>query len=168
MAIIVSRVCIVVGMAALVLTMPTNAYPHGGGLDSLGCHHDRKAGGYHCHRGALAGQHFQSQTDALNALLHPPSAPEAPPSTVAEITGKPRNIDGDTIEIAGQRIRLHGIDAPEAAQTCIADKKVWACGTNATLALSGMIGTNWVACRVRGKDRYGRVVAVCNIAGVIA
>ena len=26
----------------------TNA--HGGGLDSSGCHHDRKRGGYHCHR----------------------------------------------------------------------------------------------------------------------
>ena len=24
---------------------------HGGGLDSSGCHHDRKRGGYHCHRG---------------------------------------------------------------------------------------------------------------------
>ncbi len=33
----------------------------------------------------------------------------------ADITGKPRVIDGDTIEIAGERIRLHGIDAPESA-----------------------------------------------------
>ena len=27
---------------------------HGGGLDANGCHHDRKRGGYHCHRGASA------------------------------------------------------------------------------------------------------------------
>ena len=27
------------------------AFAHRGGLDSLGCHHDRKRGGYHCHRG---------------------------------------------------------------------------------------------------------------------
>jgi hypothetical protein len=26
------------------------AYGHSGGLDSQGCHHDRKRGGYHCHR----------------------------------------------------------------------------------------------------------------------
>lgn len=25
---------------------------HGGGLDANGCHHDRKHGGYHCHRGS--------------------------------------------------------------------------------------------------------------------
>ena len=27
-----------------------NASAHGGGLDASGCHHDRKRGGYHCHR----------------------------------------------------------------------------------------------------------------------
>ncbi len=89
------------------------------------------------------------------------------PDTVsAEITGKPRIIDGDTIEISDQRIRLHGIDAPEAGQSCLADGRRWACGQNATFALSQMIGTNWVACRERDRDRYGRVVAVCHIAGL--
>ncbi len=88
-----------------------------------------------------------------------------PVTVSAEITGKPRIIDGDTIEIARQRIRLHGIDAPEAAQTCVADNKRWPCGRNATLALSGMLSTNWVACRERDVDRYGRIVAVCNLAG---
>ena len=24
------------------------AYPHGGGLDAYGCHHNRNGGGYHC------------------------------------------------------------------------------------------------------------------------
>ncbi|MCZ6770973.1 MAG: hypothetical protein O7G83_03160 [Proteobacteria bacterium] len=54
-------------------------------------------------------------------------------------------IESDTLEIAGQRIRFHGIDAPEAGQSCIADGARWACGQNATLALSSMISTNRVA-----------------------
>jgi hypothetical protein len=29
---------------------PSQALAHGGGLDAAGCHHDRKRGGYHCHR----------------------------------------------------------------------------------------------------------------------
>ena len=88
------------------------------------------------------------------------------PATVsAEITGKPRIIDGDAIEIAGQHIRLPGIDAPESDQTCVAANKPRPCGRNATLALSSIIGTNWVGCREIDKDQYGRIVAVCNIAG---
>lgn len=30
------------------------AWAHGGGLNADGCHHDRKNGGYHCHRGPSA------------------------------------------------------------------------------------------------------------------
>jgi hypothetical protein len=30
--------------------LPSLAYAHGGGLDSQGCHHNRKTGDYHCHR----------------------------------------------------------------------------------------------------------------------
>ena len=44
------------------------ALAHGGGLDGQGCHHNRKVGGYHCHRGPLAGQSFQSKEEAMRAL----------------------------------------------------------------------------------------------------
>lgn len=36
--------------AAMMLPDPPPASAHGGGLDQNGCHHDRKRGGYHCHR----------------------------------------------------------------------------------------------------------------------
>jgi len=82
--------------------------------------------------------------------------------TVADITGKPRVIDGDTIEIAGERIRLHGIDAPESKQTCTdADGKKWRCGQQATFALANLIGNHWITCKGDKRDKYGRLIAVC-------
>jgi hypothetical protein len=44
------------------------AFPHGGGLDGYGCHNNRKSGGYHCHRGSLAGQSFSSKEEMLQKL----------------------------------------------------------------------------------------------------
>ena len=37
-------------ISALVCAMPNLAMAHGGGLNSEGCHNDRKRGTYHCHR----------------------------------------------------------------------------------------------------------------------
>jgi endonuclease YncB( thermonuclease family) len=83
----------------------------------------------------------------------------------AGITGQARVIDGDTIDIAGQRIRLHGIDTPEAQQFCEAGGKSWRCGQDATFALANLIGRTWVTCVERDKDRYGRIIAVCKVGG---
>ena len=43
----------------------------------------------------------------------------------ADVTGKARVVDGDTIHIGKTKIRLHGLDAPESKQTCTADGKEW-------------------------------------------
>ena len=71
-------------------------------------------------------------------------------------------IDGGTVEIHGQRVRLFGIDAPKAASSVygppasdgVADSKAasrWPIGLDALP----------LACQPRDVDRYGRVVAVC-------
>ena len=52
----------------LVLGFPMVAAAHGGGLDAAGCHNDNKHGGYHCHRGPLAGRSFNSKAEALDAM----------------------------------------------------------------------------------------------------
>lgn len=78
------------------------------------------------------------------------------------VSGRARVIDGDTVEILGLRIRMHGIDAPESAQTCTDSAgRSYGCGQVATNALASMVGRSFVACRVRDIDRYGRLIAVC-------
>ena len=73
-----------------------------------------------------------------------------------------RVIDGDTLEIAGVRIRLHGIDAPEARQSCRdAQGRRYRCGREATSALR-QLAAGGVRCRVReGTGRYGRKIGTC-------
>ena len=83
------------------------------------------------------------------------------PAAAEELSGKPRVIDGDTIDIAGQRIRLLGIDAPERGQSCKWPEKTVPCGDIAADALTGTVAAQDVRCETRGKDRYGRWIAVC-------
>ena len=40
------------------------------------------------------------------------------PAQAESVSGTPRVIDGDTLEVAGTRIRLYGVDAPESKQSC--------------------------------------------------
>ena len=43
-----------------------------------------------------------------------------PTLALADVTGPARVIDGDTIEIAGERVRLHGIDAAKMIRRIVA------------------------------------------------
>jgi endonuclease YncB( thermonuclease family) len=97
----------------------------------------------------------------LLAMLFVISAHDA----VAEIAGRASVIDGDTIEIRGERIRLHGIDTPESSQLCDLDGQPYRCGQQAALALADKIGEKTVRCTEKDVDRYGRTVAVCFVGG---
>lgn len=81
------------------------------------------------------------------------------------IVGQASVIEGDTIEINGQRISLHGIDAPESAQICAVDGKKLPCGQQAAQALADRIGQQTVTCTPRDVDENNRVVAVCRAGG---
>jgi endonuclease YncB( thermonuclease family) len=86
----------------------------------------------------------------------------APSVAAADITGKARVVDGDTIWIGEMKIRLHGIDAPEMKQTCRTSKgKEQLCGQLAKQALQRLIQGQDITCKGDERDRYGRLIAVC-------
>lgn len=75
--------------------------------------------------------------------------------------GPARVIDGDTIALRGVRLRLHAIDAPEAAQTCQREGQPYECGTASTRALQAMAEGRDLLCEWRDTDRHRRLVAEC-------
>ncbi|MBS0237362.1 MAG: thermonuclease family protein [Proteobacteria bacterium] len=84
-----------------------------------------------------------------------------PPS----VSGPGRPIDGDSLWVNGNEVRLQGIDAPEGRQTCWRGGEVWKCGEDAYLALARAIGGETVTCDVSQRDVYGRLLARCTAGG---
>ena len=135
---------------------------HSGGVDSYGCHHNRKAGGYHCHRGQLAGQDFASKAEMLDVL----AAREAGTSDPAadELVGRVVSIaDGDTLTLLVSRqqikVRLLDIDAPERRQPF---------GTRSRQSLADLCHGKPARVESTGADRYGRTLVRVHCAGVDA
>jgi endonuclease YncB( thermonuclease family) len=76
-------------------------------------------------------------------------------------------IDGDTIVMNGERIRLAGIDAPENDQTCTeAAGRQYACGKASAAFLRDLLTKGNVSCQSTGKDRYGRTLGVCEVGSL--
>ncbi|MDE2812577.1 MAG: thermonuclease family protein, partial [Gemmatimonadota bacterium] len=139
-------------IALLTLAVVLTASPilaHPGGLAADGCHY--------CRTNCAA---WGVEQDARHC--HEDTAAETPP---VEVSGQAVVIDADTIAVRTTRIRLYGIDAPESGQTCRAEGQSWPCGEQATEALTDRIGDQAVQCEERDRDSFGRIVAVCQLAG---
>ena len=87
----------------------------------------------------------------------------------ADITGKAKITDGDSIVINDIRIRFTGSDAPESyffgkTQTCLdAEGNNWECGNAATQKLKELINNQTVRCTEEGQDKYGRTLGICYV-----
>lgn len=92
---------------------------------------------------------------AVERWLRPPDAP---------ITGSAFVIDGDTLTIAGVRIRLLDIDAPELDQTCLDSRgRDWPCGRQASGELRALLRGRDLTCQPQSRDKYGRTLAICTL-----
>ncbi|WP_375464620.1 thermonuclease family protein [uncultured Methylobacterium sp.] len=97
----------------------------------------------------------------LAALCCAPTARAADP-----IAGRASVIDGNTLAVGTLRVRLYGIDAPDAGQTCFdGDERDYACGRDAARALAARLGRDPVTCERRGPDDASGTLAVCRVGG---
>ena len=79
------------------------------------------------------------------------------------IIGRAHIVDGDTLDVDGERVRLFGIDAPERRQFCEdADGRRYACGRAAARALAALTAGRTLTCTPLDR-RYDRDVARCMI-----
>jgi endonuclease YncB( thermonuclease family) len=98
---------------------------------------------------------------AEGAFTDPPVA-----DSPAALQGPLRVVDGDTFDVGGTRIRLHGVDAPENAQTCLDEAgRPWACGDWVTEEARALWDGRAAACELIETDRYGRAVSRCEVSG---
>lgn len=89
-----------------------------------------------------------------------------PLAALADPAGRVRVIDGDTFEVGGETVRLFGIDAVETEQTCQTEAgQAWACGAWITDEVRSRYQGHRATCTTRDVDRYGRIVATCQIDG---
>lgn len=94
-------------------------------------------------------------------------AAQATTGDARAIACRPTVVDGDTLRCGGTRIRLQGIDAPEMPGHCrpgrdCAPGDPYASSDNLRQLVSG----GGMSCRQTDTDRYGRVVALCEVGGV--
>ena len=75
-------------------------------------------------------------------------------------------VDGDSLKLAEQNVRLAHIDAPEYYQTCKrADKSTYNCGIKAREKLESLLKLGKLSCKTVGRDIYNRDMCVCFAGG---
>jgi len=75
-----------------------------------------------------------------------------------------RVVDGDTLRLSDRIVRLRGLSAPARGEACRdGTGREMDCGAGSAEALSRLVAGRGVACRVRGRDRFGRGLGQCAV-----
>lgn len=89
---------------------------------------------------------------------------DAPLPPTTDVQGPAHVHDGDTFTVAGVKIRLFGVDAPEMDQNCErADGSDWACGRWSRDEVMRLVKGRDLRCVEQDRDKYGRMVARCYL-----
>ncbi len=100
---------------------------------------------------------------ALLALALPAFAAAQAP---AEVTGRARAINADTIAVGSSYVFLFGLESVEQGQICGKNNAMWSCFDYARRALETIIDVAPVTCTLVGPPDYlGRALGVCTVAG---
>ena len=86
------------------------------------------------------------------------------------IAGEAQVLDGDSLIVSGERIRILDVDAPESGQFCFTrsqpvEQGAWHCGRQAAHALSEAIGDQKVSCDVTARGIHKAWLARCSVGG---
>ena len=96
-------------------------------------------------------------------LLARPAWSQGAPTT---LSGVGVALSGDLLTVSGTSIRLYGIAAPMAGETCETRfGQHYDCYRRATDVLQTLIGTSPVSCTVTNHDRTGQAIGVCRAGG---
>lgn len=94
-------------------------------------------------------------------------AAATPQPPAQEVSGKPEIASGDQMTVSGTSVRLYGVAAPAAGQTCQTRYGVsYDCYRRSTDVLKALVGEAEVACIITTVDRTGQKIGVCRVGGV--
>jgi endonuclease YncB( thermonuclease family) len=95
----------------------------------------------------------------------PPAPAQVFPDRPVIVSGRATVIDGETLDIRGQRIRLAGIEQPADDHVCErTDTERWRCGPRAVNALDELLEEAIVSCVVREQETPR--VGACSVGPV--
>ena len=80
-----------------------------------------------------------------------------------EFSGPAYVVDGDSLVMNEEKIRLEGIDAPELHQTCTLNGVQYPCGVRARSHLRQLVKSGQVRCSAWQRDNYERLLGQCFV-----